>query len=122
MDITQFFSEDSVVWHIVEFLAPFLILIITLHDERKQTAKYKRQEIKLQYLKECISWLSELEMLAYIVSDKAAECVYTFDTEKFITNHREFNREANAMMEKLSLIHISEPTRHTNASRMPSSA
>ena len=100
MDITQFFSEDSVVWHIVEFLAPFLILIITLHDERKQTAKYKRQEIKLQYLKECISWLSELEMLAYIVSDKAAECVYTFDTEKFITNHREFNREANAMMEK----------------------
>lgn len=81
MDITQFFSEDSVVWHIVEFLAPFLILIITLHDERKQTAKYKRQEIKLQYLKECISWLSELEMLAYIVSDKAAECVYTFDTE-----------------------------------------
>lgn len=47
MDITQFFSEDSVVWHIVEFLAPFLILIITLHDERKQTAKYKRQEIKL---------------------------------------------------------------------------
>lgn len=100
MDITQFFSEDSVVWHIVEFLATFLILIITLHDERKQTAKYKRQEIKLQYLKECISWLSELEMLAYIVSDKAAECVYTFDTEKFITNHREFNREANAMMEK----------------------
>lgn len=100
MEITQCLCKDDTIWRIVEVLAPFIILIITLHDERKQNAKYKRQELKLQYLKECIGWLSELEMLAYIVSDKAVECVCSSGTEKFITSHREFNWEANAMMEK----------------------
>ena len=33
-----------------------------------------------------------------------------------------FRNNLMQLFESLSLIHISEPTRHTNASRMPSSA
>ena len=50
--------------------------------------------------------------------------VYSVVTLEQIIKHMETTRgdAARADIESLSLIHISEPTRHTNASRMPSSA
>lgn len=93
-------ADMDVIGKAVEFLIPFVILIITLHDERKQNAKYKRQEIKLEYLKECMDWLKELMFLAYIVSDKASNYICSCNAERIEEIRKEFNTEANTMMEK----------------------
>lgn len=104
MSFIQCLCEDpgvaEQVWRIIEVLAPFAILAITLHDERKQNAKYKKREVKMQYLSECMKWLSELKMMAYIVSRKGTECLCTYDTREFGKRYGEFNAEANLMMEK----------------------
>ena len=56
-------------------LVSFVVAKLTLHLERKQTAKYRREDVKLQHLSKCMNWLNELQMEAYIVSDKGIDCL-----------------------------------------------
>lgn len=81
-------------------LVSFVVAKVTLHLERKQTAKFRREDVKLQHLSKCMNWLNELQMEAYIVSDKGIDCLCAKDVKEFGKRYGEFNVKANEMMEK----------------------
>lgn len=94
----DFFSEvPDLVW---TALISFVVAKVTLYWERKQTARFRKQDVKLQYVSKCMSWLNDLQMRAYIVSDKGAECLDSLDVPDLGKRYGEFNAEANRMMEK----------------------
>lgn len=104
MKIIEYLCENptvaEVILGLVQVLSPFIVLVITLHDERKQNAEFKKQEVKMQYLKECMSWLNELQMMAYIVSRTGFKCLCTYDLEEIDKHYKSFNMEASIMCEK----------------------
>lgn len=104
MNIIEYLNENLDVleyaWKIIELFAPFVILGITLHDERKQNAKFKKQEVHMQYLMECMNWLNELQMMAYTVSRMGVNCLCTCNPEKFAERYNDFSIEASVMVEK----------------------
>ena len=56
------------------------------------------------------------------VLNKNLEINGAYQNLAYINRENEITFNVDLSQEELSLIHISEPTRHTNASRMPSSA
>lgn len=94
---TFLFNMPDWVW---SALVSFFVAKVTLHWERKQTAKFRREDVKLQHLSKCMNWLNELQMEAYIVSDKGMDCLCAKDLKTFEKKYGEFNEKANVIMEK----------------------
>lgn len=104
MNFMEWMNGNAVVmecmWELVQWLTPFIVLIVTLHDNRKQNMRYKKQEVKIQYLKECLEWLNGLQTMGYEISDKGMICLCAKDLETFAERHQQFSMAANVMMEK----------------------
>ena len=104
MNLTEVLSGNewiiTVIGEIMKFFSPYLILLITLYAGRKQNARYKMKEIKIEQLRECVNWLKELLEMECVVSRKAMDCLCASDPEMLRERRRKLSVSANIMMEK----------------------